>query len=185
MVTRAAAIHEWRTQVSTAFQVLLGFATTFYCLYSFAHQRRRRSSSWASLVARLRPDWTASELYGLSSTGHASRAAVIEKCKRICRARGLWTAFQNTGVMLEMADYAARDSSRIDPEILAALRSDALQIRLAILTIALQYARGAAAERIGVTMLRVQAAFAEMELGLTELLQQNAPQGLPDFVAAI
>ena len=54
-------------------------------------------------------------------------------------ARGLWAMYHNAGVMLEMAYYAARNSISSDLELLASLRSDAIQIRVGALTALLFY----------------------------------------------
>jgi hypothetical protein len=44
--------------------------------------------------------------------------------------KGLWVMYQNARVMLEMADYAARNSESVDRLLVETLRSDAMQIRL-------------------------------------------------------
>ena len=48
--------------------------------------------------------------------------------------------YEHAGVMLDMADYAARNSDSVDRELLAAFRNDAMQIRVCVLTALARYA---------------------------------------------
>ncbi|MGB7547055.1 MAG: hypothetical protein WBM14_04855 [Terracidiphilus sp.] len=146
---------------------------------------RRNAQSWDSLLARLRSDWSARELSnhylwkeGLSTTPE-------ETWERIQGARGLWAMYQNAGVMLEMADFAARNSSSVDLELLATLRSDAMQIRVCVLMSLAQYACSRASEGVRVNAFRAASMYTGMAARMTQLLQENAAVVVPDFVAAM
>ncbi len=147
--------------------------------------RRRNAQSWDSLLARPRSDWSARELSnhylwkeGLSTTPE-------ETWDRIQGARGLWAMYQNAGVMLEMADFAARNSSSVDLELLATLRSDAVQIRVCALMSLAQYACSRASEGVRVNAFRAASMYTGMAARMTQLLQENAAVVVPNFVAAM
>jgi hypothetical protein len=93
--------------------------------------------------------------------------------------------YANAGVMLEMANYAAGNSDLVDRELLADLRSDALEIRANVLKTAARYACGAVRESVCMSALRAEAAYADMTAGMLALLQKNAGDAVPAFVAAM
>ena len=49
------------------------------------------------------------------------------------RPKGLWVMYQNARTMLEMADFAAKNSDTVDRLLIETLRSDAMQIRVCVL----------------------------------------------------
>lgn len=168
-----------------ALQISLLVAVAAYLLHWRANRRRRSVQSWDSLLARLRPNCSARELSDDLLFEPELKTTLVEKWRRLHASHGLWAMFQNAGVMLEMADYAARNSDSIDGELLAAFRSDAMQTRMGILTLIVDYGFSAASDSVGMAMLRSESAFAEMQLRMTELLQTNAAELVPDFVAAV
>ena len=99
--------------------------------------------------------------------------------------KGLWVMYQNARVMLEMADYAARNSDSVDRLLLETLRSDAMQIRLSVLTALAQYAFTQASEGVRVNAFRAAQMYTGMAARMTRMLQENAAVMVPDFVAAI
>jgi len=54
-------------------------------------------------------------------------------------SKGLWVMYQNARTMMEMADYAAKNSDTVDRLLLETLRSDAMQIRVCVLMALAQY----------------------------------------------
>jgi hypothetical protein len=108
-----------------------------------------------------------------------------QKWNRFQDSQGLWTMFENAGVMLEMADYTARNNDSPDLELLSALRTEAMQIRILVLEVFAEYAIGSLTETINNTALQAESAYAEMAIRLTELLEANAPDALPAFLAAM
>ena len=148
--------------------------------------RRQNNQSWESLLARLRPDWSARHLsdHFLWKEG-LDDATPDEIWKRMQGAHGLWAMYQNAGVLLKMADFAARNSHSVDRVLLETLRSDAMQIRLCVLMALAQYAFSHASEGVRVNAFRAASMYTGMAARMTELLQENAAEMLPDFVAAM
>ena len=100
-------------------------------------------------------------------------------------AQGLWTIYENAGVMLEMADYTARNSNSVDLELLAAMRSDAMQIRVCVITALAKYALSHVNESICVNVTRAANLYTEMTARTAELLQVNGRSMAPNFVPAM
>jgi len=93
--------------------------------------------------------------------------------------------FQNARVMMEMADYAAKNSETVDRLLLETMRSDAMQIRLLVLMALAQYGFSQASEGVRVNAFRAAAMYSGMAARMTQLLQDNAAMVVPDFVAAM
>jgi hypothetical protein len=93
--------------------------------------------------------------------------------------------YENARVMLEMADYAARHGDSVDPKLLATLRSDAMQIRVCVLSALAKYAFGQATENICVNVSRAASMYTEMATRTTELLAMNGREMVPNFVPAM
>ena len=151
--------------------------------------RRRNAQSWDSLIARLRPDWSARELSDQFLWKEGVTVTQDEIWDRIEGPHGLWAMYQNASVLLEMADYAA-DSAQssaepIDPMVIEALRSDAMQIRLCVLMALAQYALSKATEGVKINAYRAASHYSNMAARMTALLQNHAAIILPDFVAAM
>ncbi len=147
--------------------------------------RRRNAQSWDSLLARLRPDWSARDLSDHFLWREEIDATPEDAWTRLEGPKGLWVIFQNAGVMLEMADYAAKNSDSVDRLLLATLRSDAMQIRLCVLMALTQYAFSKTSEGVRVNAFRAGQMYAGMAARMTRLLQEHAAIVLPDFVAAM
>jgi hypothetical protein len=167
------------------FQIPAIVAVAYYLFCWRASARRRSMQSWDSLVARLRPDWNTRELKQSCLSDEGASASPEEKWARMHGAAGLWALYENARVMLEMADYAARNSDTVDRELLENLRTDALQIRVSVLTALARYAFSQVNEGICVNALRAASAYTEMAARMTEFVQAGAPGPLPDFVAAM
>ena len=169
----------------TVLQIVAVAAVAGYLCRWMAGLRRRNARSWDSLVARLRLDWSARELSDLCFCSRESQPRLGEKWRRIWGARGLWAMLKNAGVMLELADYAARNSDTVEPEILRDLRTDAMCIRLYSLKTIAEFALSSAQESICMQALRAESAYAEMELRVAEFLEANAPQVAPSFAGCV
>jgi hypothetical protein len=150
-----------------------------------ASVRRRNAQSWQSLLARLRPDSSARALTDHFLWNEGLNTTPEETWTRIQGPHGLWAMYQNACVMLEMADYAARNSGSVDRELLETLRSDAIQIRACVLMALVKYAFSQVNENICVHAFRAASMYTGMAARMTELLQVNAAGILPDFVAAM
>jgi hypothetical protein len=147
--------------------------------------RRHNARSWEALLARLRPDWSARQLGEHSLWQEAINATPEDAWLRMEGPRGLWAMHQNAQVMLDLADYAARNAECVDRVLLETLRSDAMQIRVCVFTALAQYALSKASEGIRVNAYRSASTYARMAAQLTEYLQESVPVIVPDFVAAM
>jgi len=104
-------------------------ATAYLCGSGFiAHRRNARS--WDSLVAKLANGMVARIF--VAGPSEAMKAGAIDEDIRtkITSRRGLWAVFKGAGVVLEMADYAERTRSSIDPARLDSVRNDAMRSRV-------------------------------------------------------
>jgi hypothetical protein len=147
--------------------------------------QRRNAQTWGSLLARLRPDWSARELSDHFLWKEGLSATPEDAWRRMEGPKGLWVMFQNARVMLEMADYAAKHCKDVDRLLLETLRSDAMQIRLCVLMALAQYAFTQASEGVRVNAYRAAQMYTGMAARMTRLLQENAAVIVPDFVAAM
>jgi hypothetical protein len=147
--------------------------------------RRRNSQSWDSLLARLRPDWSARELSDHFLWEEGINATAEDAWLRMEGPKGLWAMYQNARVMLEMADYADRHSANVDRLLLETLRSDAMQIRVCVLMALAQYGFSQASEGVRVNAYRAATMYTGMAARMTQLLQEHAAAIVPDFVAAM
>ena len=147
--------------------------------------RRLNAQSWESLMAQLRPDWSARVLSEHFLWNEELEATPEDAWQRMDGPKGLWAMYQNARVMLEMANYAARNCENVDLLLLETLRSDAMQIRLCVLMGLAQYAFSQASEGVRVNAFRAASLYTGMAARMTQLLQANAAIVLPDFVAAM
>ena len=76
--------------------------------------RRRNNQTWESLIARLRPDWSARELSDQFLWKEGVNATADDAWQRMEGPRGLWVMYQNSRVMLEMADFAAQNDAGVE-----------------------------------------------------------------------
>jgi hypothetical protein len=150
-----------------------------------ASLRRRNDQSWDSLVARLEPGWSARDLSVHFLAKEGLNTTPEETWKLIQGFRGVRAMYRNAAVMLEMADYAARNSDSIDPMLLETLRSDATQIRIASLNILAHCIFNHASETVRSNAFQVASMYTGMAARMSQLLQVGAPDMLPDFIAAM
>jgi hypothetical protein len=99
--------------------------------------------------------------------------------------KGLWVMYQNARVMQEMAGFAAKNCEGVDRLLIETLYSDAMQIRVCVLTALGQYAFRHASEGVRVNAFRAASIYTGMAARMTQLLQENAAVMVPDFVAAM
>lgn len=154
----------------------------YLCRWMFG-LRCRNNQSWEALIARLGSGWSGHELSEHFLWKEGLNATPAESWKRIQGARGLRAIHRNAGVMLEMADFAARHSDSIDPLLLETLRSDATQIRARVLMSLIQYPVSQA--RAQMNAFRVASMYMGMAARMTQMLQDHAGMALPAFVAAM
>jgi len=161
--------------------VAIAFAAVF--LNRFRESvRRRNAQSWESLVARLRLDSSTRRLGDQSIWNGDMNVTPEEKWRLVRGAQGLWTIYENASVMLEMADYAARNSDTVDRELLANLRSDAMQIRVCVLSTLAKYAFSQVNESISANVSHAASMYTEMAARTAEILQVNGGEMVPNLV---
>ena len=166
-------------------QIAIFAAVALYFAFWRNRMRRRNGQSWEALLARLRPDWSARELSEHFLWKEGIDATPEDAWRRMEGPRGLWVMFKNAGVMLEMADFAAKCDGTVDPVSVATLRSDAMQIRVSVLEALARYAFCQVNEGICGNALKAASMYTEMTLHMTRLLQANAAGMVPQFVAAM
>ena len=147
--------------------------------------RRRNAQTWNSLLARLRPDWSARELSDQFLWKEGLNATPQDAWQRMEGPKGLWVMYQNAQTMMEMADYAAKNSDTVDRLLLETLRSDAMQIRVCVLMALAQYGFSKASEGVRINAFRAATMYTGMAARMTQMLQQSAPIMVPSFVAAM
>jgi hypothetical protein len=171
--------------IVTGLQIAIVLAIALYLARWFKSMRRRNSQTWETLLARLRPDWSARELSDQFLWKEGLSATPEDAWKLMEGPRGLWAMYQNARVMLEMADYAAKNYDGVDRLLIETLRSDAMQIRVCVLAALAQYAFTHAGEGVRVNAYRAAAMYTGMAARTTQLLQDYASGMVPDFVAAM
>ncbi|MGD0732646.1 MAG: hypothetical protein ABR956_15395 [Terracidiphilus sp.] len=147
--------------------------------------KRRNAQTWETLLARLRPDWSARELSDHFLWKEGLSATPEDAWQRMEGPKGLWVMFQNAQVMLEMANYASKNCVGVDRLLVETLHSDAMQIRLCVLMALGQYGFSKASEGVRINAFRAAAMYTGMAARMTELLQMHAAVIVPDFVAAM
>ncbi len=160
-------------------------ATAFYLGRWRSGVRRRNSESWETLLAKLRPDWSARELSENFLWREGLSATPEDAWQRMDGPKGLWVMHQNARVMLQMADYAARNCEGVDRLLIETLHSDAMQIRVCVLMALGQYAFTQASEGVRINAFRAASMYTGMAARMTTLLQDHAALMVPDFVAAM
>ena len=110
------------TAILIPLQVILLLLITALLVGWFAHMQRRNHRSWDAVVDRMSPE---SRMQWSLSPGACAEtvAAIWMKNPR--------AAFRDSGVLLEMADYAERNAASCDLARLQAVRTAALQLRTA------------------------------------------------------
>lgn len=166
-------------------QLIAFAAVAIYFGHRRAGLRRRNKQSWDSLLSRLRVDWSARELSDHFLWKEGLDATPEDAWQRMEGPNGLWAMYQNSRVMLEMADFAAHNSADVDKLMLETLRSDAMQIRVCVLMCLAQYGFTQASEGVRINAYRAAQMYTGMAARMTELLQNHAAGVLPDFVAAM
>lgn len=150
--------------------------------------RRRNRRSWEQILSRLRMDWSGHALSESFPWRPEMPLSPDETWLQIQGVRGLSVMFRNAGVMLEIADYAVRNSTadfEADPLTIAALRSDALQIRIFALLGLMQYGFLRATAGVRTSAQRTAIHYTMLTARLITLLQDHAAIILPNFIEAV
>jgi len=166
-------------------QIAAVVAIAMLLLHWRKSSQRRSSQTWESMMARLRPEWSARELSDHFLWQEGLSATPEDAWQRMEGPKGLWVMYQNARVMQEMAGFAAKNCEGVDRLLIETLYSDAMQIRVCVLTALGQYAFRHASEGVRVNAFRAASIYTGMAARMTQLLQENAAVMVPDFVAAM
>ena len=165
-------------------QVVAVALVVLFLVWSRLRISRRNRQSWEGVLARMRHGWNNGALSEHFPWKEGLNASPDETWARIGGARGLWAMYRNAGIMLELADFAARHVG-VDQAQLGTLRADATQIRLAALLALTEWAFSQASDNVRLGAFRVASMYTGMAAHMTEFLQNNAEVALPSFVAAM
>ena len=160
-------------------------AIALYLVHWRKSAQRRNSQTWESMMAKLRPEWSARELSDHFLWQEGLSATPEDAWQRMEGPKGLWVMYQNARVMQEMAGYAAKHCEGVDRLLIETLYSDAMQIRFCVVMALAQYAFRHASEGVRVNAFRAASIYAGMAARLMQLLQEHAAVMVPDFAAAM
>lgn len=159
-----------------------------YAIYWRRAQSRRRNADWNSIVARFRSnsEFGFAEITERYLYKPAIQATPGDIWPRIHGASGLWAMFVNAGVLMELADYAAAHGGEAVPEMLIEeLRSDTLQLRLAVLVALARYGFSRSGVSASVNAHRAACAYGSMLAHMTTLFQEHSALFFPRFLEAM
>jgi hypothetical protein len=144
--------------------------------------RRRQKQAWERLMAQLQPNGVHDNLSGQICLDHGQNDTSEESWRSTRGASRLWSMYQNAQVMLDMADFAARNSDSVDKELLATLRGDAMQIRLSVLIALSNCACNHVKENASLNVCRAESLYTDMVVRIAELVRANGGALDPSFV---
>jgi hypothetical protein len=159
-----------------------------YAIHWRRTQAKRRNASWDSILARLRSnnEFGFSEITERYLYSPEIQATPEDIWPRINGANGLWAMFVNAGVLMELADYAAEHGNEEIPEMLIEeLRSDALQLRIAVLIAMVRYGYSRSGVSASVNAHRAACAYSSMLAHMTTLFQEHSALFFPKFLEAM
>ena len=91
------------------FQIAAVVAIAMVLLRWRKSAQTRNSQTWDSMMARLRPEWSARELSDHFLWQEGLSATPEDAWQRMEGPKGLWVMYQNARVMQEMAGFAAKN----------------------------------------------------------------------------
>ena len=169
-------------------QVIFLGAFLLYLAKWRGSMRRRNIKSWDQLFSQLRTDWSAHAVCDQLLWKENVSADHSDIWGKVNGPFGLWVMFKNAGVLLEMADFAARNASPdnpVDPLLIESIRTDAMQIRLCVLMAIMQYGLQSVSAGARINAWRAAETYVKMTARITRILQEHAALQLPTFVSAM
>jgi hypothetical protein len=173
--------------ILTLISVTLPSALVAYAMYWRRIQTKRRAADWNSIVARLRSnsDFNFDEVAERYLYSDGIRATPKDIWPRINGANGLWAMFMNAGVLMQLADYATEHGQDVPEQLIEELRSDALQIRIAVLMALVKYGFSHSGVAASVNAHRAATAYSAMLAHITTLFQEHSALYFPRFLEAM
>jgi hypothetical protein len=167
-------------------EVVVLVAIVVYVEWWRAGQRRRQALVWDRLVAQLRPNWHGdglSDQLNNQFIWHPDQSATPEqRWLQVQGAAGLWAMYENARVMLDMANYAARNCANVDEVLLTELRKDAMEIRICVLIALTKYASSHVTEGTCANVSRAASIYADMAGRMAELMRAYGEPVASDYV---
>jgi hypothetical protein len=167
--------------------VAIPSALVAYAVYWRHSQSKRRAADWDSIVARLRSnsEFNFDEVAERYLYSDGIRATPKDNWTRIDGANGLWAMYTNAGVLMQLADYAAEHGQDVPEELIEELRSDALQIRSAVIMALVKYGFSRSGVAASVNAHRAATAYSGMLAHITTLFQEHSALYFPRFLEAM
>ena len=167
--------------ISIVLEIVAILAVAGHLTYLRYNLHRRQAQAWDVLVAQMQPrlqQQLQPNLPFLELRRHIDRnedknASPEEQWLSINGAHGLWAMYEDARIMLDMANYAARNSDTVDKELLASLRNDAVQIRICVLLALSKYACRQVNESTCVHVSRATEVYAGMMDHMAQLLNDG------------
>jgi hypothetical protein len=158
-----------------------------YAIYWRRHQAQRRTADWDSIISRLRSnsEFNFSEVTDRYLYSDEINATPADVWKRIDGANGLWAMYTNAGVLMELADYATEHGEDVPEQLIEELRSDALQLRMAVVISLVKYAFSRSGVAASVHAHRAATAYSAMLAHMTTLFQEHSALYFPRFLEAM
>lgn len=159
-----------------------------YAVYWRRTQNRGRNADWNSIVSRFRSnsEFGFAEVTGRYLYSPEIDATPADIWRRIKGVDGLWAMFVNAGVLMELADYASTHGGDAIPEMLIEeLRSDALQLRLAVLVAMVRYGFSRSGVSASVNAHRAACAYGSMLAHMTTVFQEHLTLFFPRYLEAM
>lgn len=159
-----------------------------YAVYWRRNQAKRRNADWDSILSRFRShsEFGFAEITERYLYSPGIQATPQDIWPRIRGAQGLWAMFVNAGVLMELADYASAHGGEAIPELLIEeLRSDALQLRIAVLVALARYGVSRSGVSASVNAHRAACAYSAMLVHMTTLFQEHSTLFFPRFLEAM
>jgi hypothetical protein len=173
--------------ILTIISVLIPAILIAYGMYWRRSQSRRRSADWDSIVGRLRSnsEFNFDQVAECYLYGEGIKVPTSDIWNRIDGANGLWAMFTNAGVLMELADYAAEHGENIPEQLIEELRSDAMQIRMAVIVALARYGFSRSGVAASVNAHRAASAYSTMLAHLTMLFQEHSALYFPRFLESM
>lgn len=158
-----------------------------YAAYWRRKQSQRRAADWNSIVARFRSnrEFHFDEVAERYLYSDGIKATPGDIWSRIDGPNGLWAMYTNAGVLMELADYATEHGQDVPEELIEELRSDAMQIRIAVLIALTKYAFSRSGVAASVNAHRAASAYSSMLAHMTTLFQEHSALFFPRFLEAM
>ena len=149
-------------------------------------QAKRRANSWDAIVGQLRSnEWGIEDISERYLYKGDVRVTTQDVWQRINGCQGLWAMYKNCPVLIQLADYAAEHGENVDQAMLAGLRSDAIQIRLQVITALVQYLFSASPVSASVNAHRAVSTYSAMMVRLTSFVQEYSSALFPSYLDAV